>query len=213
MGLNDDRALRKTEGSPAFFAPELCAAVETTPLATPINDIERVPSRPEYFRHHSGKSNSGSESIRNVSPLVLQSVLERPQTSQRESTISIMTISQPLSAPQQHVHRIRARERPIVGKGIDVWALGVTLYCFLFGYTPFHEATSEYDLYNMIPKKQISIPQTMGSDLMKTGSGVSKAAKDLAEEFVEGEEVIDLLSRLLEKDPSKRIELHEVKVS
>ena len=124
-----------------------------------------------------------------------------------------MTISPPLSAQKQHSHRPRARERPIVGKGIDVWALGVTLYCFLFGCTPFHEATSEYELYNIIPRKEITIPPTMGSDNIQTGSGAFMATSDSIDDFIEGAEVVNLLSRLLEKDPTKRIELHEVKVS
>ena len=65
----------------------------------------------------------------------------------------------------------------------------------------------------MIPKKEILIPPVMGSDYVKTGSGAAKAAQDSSDELAEGREVVHLLSRLLEKDPSKRIELHEVKVS
>ncbi|CAH7684868.1 kinase-like domain-containing protein, partial [Phakopsora pachyrhizi] len=36
----DDKALRKTEGSPAFMGPELCCPVEPTPVSTPPEQIE-----------------------------------------------------------------------------------------------------------------------------------------------------------------------------
>lgn len=124
-----------------------------------------------------------------------------------------MTISQPLSSQQQQAHKVRQRDRPMVGKGIDVWALGVTLYCLLFGYTPFHEARSEFELYNMIPKKEIVIPPAMGRDRLPTGSGVERSVVETDSRYAEGREVVDLLSRLLEKDPTKRIELWQVKVS
>ncbi|KPV76412.1 uncharacterized protein RHOBADRAFT_3235, partial [Rhodotorula graminis WP1] len=76
----DDKALRKTAGSPAFFAPELRMGTRDSP-----------------------------------------------------------------------------RTRPPVGRGIDVWALGVTLYCLLFGDTPF-TARTEYELYNVIVREGIRVP-------------------------------------------------------
>jgi serine/threonine protein kinase len=42
---------------------------------------------------------------------------------------------------------------PDIGKAIDVWAMGVTLYCFVFGRIPF-EAESEFDLLNKIPSSE-----------------------------------------------------------
>ncbi|EDR05825.1 uncharacterized protein LACBIDRAFT_147958, partial [Laccaria bicolor S238N-H82] len=39
--------------------------------------------------------------------------------------------------------------RPPITKAIDIWALGVTLYCLLFGRTPFSHS-SEWSLYNSI---------------------------------------------------------------
>lgn len=218
VGLTDDRALRKTEGSPAFFAPELCSAFEITPVGTPINELGRTTSRPDYFRRFSSRSgerpgSSGSggrlSPITRITPGVST---DRPVSTQRNSMASVMTISQPLSAQQQQVHKVRQNDRPIVGKGIDVWALGVTLYCLLFGYTPFHEARSEFELYNMIPKKEIVIPPTMGRDRLPTGSGVEREGSEDDPRYAEGREVVDLLSRLLEKDPTKRIELWQVKV-
>lgn len=224
-GASDDIALRKTEGSPAFFAPELCIGTEATPVGTPINELEMTTSRPDYFRRSSALSSGSAGSNERQLPTsihqrtwtavtaVQDGVLKRPTVPDRSSTQTITTISHPLTAQQQKAHRTRgASVRPVIGKGIDVWALGVTLYCILFGKTPFHEATTEYELYNMIPKKEIAIPPVMGSDKVKTGSGVPSELTANKPEFAEGREIIDLLSKLLEKDPLKRIELHEVKV-
>ncbi|KAF9344177.1 hypothetical protein BGX26_004697, partial [Mortierella sp. AD094] len=84
--------------------------------------------------------------------------------------------------------------RPPITKAIDIWALGVTLYCFVYGRCPFI-AETEFELFNMIPRKQPSFPDSV------PGRGyVNPSLKSL-------------LSRLLEKDVSKRITLKEVKVS
>ena len=79
------------------------------------------------------------------------------------------------------------RARPAIGKGIDVWALGVTLYCLLFGDTPFM-ARTEYELYNIIVKEGIAVPETMGREEAWTGAGRGwKGCGDGAE----GRDVVD----------------------
>ena len=172
----DDRALRMTAGSPAFFAPELCHPAESTP------SVEQDESRSSYFggdaRAHSPATPGSSTATIISPPLRLDSTTSR-------------------------------RARPAIGKGIDVWALGVTLYCLLFGDTPFM-ARTEYELYNVIVKEGIPVPETMGREEVWTGVGLGwKGCGDGAE----GRETVDLLSKLLEKDPAKRISLSEVKVS
>ncbi|KAG0334079.1 hypothetical protein BG004_000565 [Podila humilis] len=82
--------------------------------------------------------------------------------------------------------------RPPITKAIDIWALGVTLYCFVYGRCPFI-ADTEFELFNMIPRKK---PEYFDSVPGR--------------EFV-CPELKDLLSRLLEKDVGKRITLKEVK--
>ncbi|KAI7816893.1 kinase-like domain-containing protein [Gamsiella multidivaricata] len=82
--------------------------------------------------------------------------------------------------------------RPPITKAIDIWALGVTLYCFVYGRCPFI-AETEFELFNIIPRKQPSYP-----DFVPGREFVSPSLKDL-------------LSRLLEKDVSRRITLKEVK--
>jgi serine/threonine protein kinase len=85
-----------------------------------------------------------------------------------------------------------------ITKAIDVWALGVTFYCLLFGKPPF-EAPNEFALYHVIPNQEVKIPDTIGVDRLSSNSK-------------EGKEIIGLLGRLLQKDQKKRITLAEVKV-
>ncbi|KAG4301345.1 hypothetical protein PCANB_002310 [Pneumocystis canis] len=79
-------------------------------------------------------------------------------------------------------------KRSAITKAIDIWALGITLYCLLFGCCPF-TADGEYELMNVILTKPLEIPST---------PPISDKAKDL-------------LRRLLEKNPNDRITLEEVK--
>lgn len=84
--------------------------------------------------------------------------------------------------------------RPRISKAIDVWALGVTLYCFIFGQCPFIAAT-EFELFDTIPTQPLTFPskEDMGFEIDNT--------------------LKDLLLRLLTKDPEQRITLSQVKVS
>ncbi|RKP07693.1 kinase-like domain-containing protein [Thamnocephalis sphaerospora] len=85
-------------------------------------------------------------------------------------------------------NRSNSSSRPPVTKAIDVWALGVTLYCLVYGRCPFM-AETEWELFNVIPRKELTFP----SDVV-----VSPLLRDL-------------LQRLLTKDPTARITLSEVK--
>ena len=96
--------------------------------------------------------------------------------------------SPPPGTPKKHA----------ITKAIDVWALGVTLYCLLFGDIPF-DAQNQFELIHMIPRDEYAVPERMGADRLLTSEG-------------EGLEVLDLLSSLMEKDPVKRITLPAVKV-
>ncbi len=186
----DEHDLAKTAGSPAFFAPELCYNGDGTPSGsnTPV-------TQKGDFNFGSSSSASGS----NMDSLTNRlSVLSAGSGSTvRQSTSSIGQIK---------------KKRPPITQAIDIWALGVTLYCFLFGRVPF-DSTSEYALFSIIPTQDFAISDTMGADKMWTGGRTAfrQGAKNgLVEEACE---VLDLLEKLLEKDPTKRITLEAVKVS
>ncbi|CAE6400023.1 unnamed protein product [Rhizoctonia solani] len=104
--------------------------------------------------------------------------------------------------------------RPKITKAIDIWALGVTLYCILFGVPPF-TAESEYLLYRKIPSEDFKIPETMGVDMLLTGGrfGEDWKGTDNWEKAEEGRQVIKILSGLLEKDPKTRWTLDQAKRS
>jgi serine/threonine protein kinase len=102
-------------------------------------------------------------------------------------------------------------ERPVVGKAIDIWALGVTLYCLLFGRTPFN-APNEYELFNVIWNEPILVPETMGIERQSLEFDPTDRSLDGPVQR-DSRELIDLLRKLLEKDPRKRIKLEDVKVS
>lgn len=190
-----DGALKKTAGSPAFFAPELCFSSDFSPLVTPHNAT--TPNEKAFGGDMGGYFATAG----------LEGSSSRPgprlgKSSRGLSSTTIATVSHPVKTPEalkpeDHAKRKKTTPPPI-GKAIDIWALGVTLYCLLFGTTPFH-AETEYMLYNIIPTTEAPIPDRMGKD-------------GLSMESDEGREVIDLLGRLLEKDPLRRISLAEVKV-
>ncbi|KYO32027.1 hypothetical protein Y1Q_0007053 [Alligator mississippiensis] len=75
------------------------------------------------------------------------------------------------------------------GKAIDIWAMGITLYCFVYGKCPFID---EYilALHNKIKNKPVEFP----------------------EEPQTCEELKDLILKMLDKNPEKRIMIPEIKL-
>ncbi|XP_074527745.1 calcium/calmodulin-dependent protein kinase kinase 1 isoform X1 [Halichoeres trimaculatus] len=75
------------------------------------------------------------------------------------------------------------------GKALDVWAMGVTLYCFVFGKCPFID---EYilALHNKIRTKLVEFPETPKIS----------------------EELRTLILRMLDKNPDSRITIPEIKM-
>ncbi|KAG9348649.1 hypothetical protein JZ751_002389, partial [Albula glossodonta] len=88
------------------------------------------------------------------------------------------------------------------GKALDVWAMGVTLYCFVFGkasqqlkHSPIHYSCPFIDeyilaLHNKIRNKHVVFPETPSIS----------------------EDLKDLILRMLEKDPEQRMTIPEIKV-
>jgi serine/threonine protein kinase len=79
---------------------------------------------------------------------------------------------------------------PPIGAPIDIWAMGITLYCLIFGKVPFM-ADNGFELFQIISKKELEFPV----------------------EPVISPQVRHLLINMLEKDSRKRYTLHDIRVS
>ncbi|KAG8936074.1 hypothetical protein FRC02_004699 [Tulasnella sp. 418] len=213
--LNNDADLGKTMGSPAFFAPELCHqndllhSISSWPSSTDSQNVDDS-SRPPMI---------SSPSIIPPSP---------PVGSSQHTSLAPPSASRPLAKSSPSItSTLPISPGPPIPAAIDVWALGITLYCLLFGQTPF-TAPTEFALYKVICTEDFPIPETMGRDGQKTGGrfgarearkregkGKGKAPAPVVDEKAsveqEGLEVVSVLERLLEKDPAKRITLHDLK--
>ena len=210
-GYVDDVELAKTAGSPAFFAPEMCysgidtgseAKLSVPSKQTPSLDLPAFILRPPSVVDSQGEtkplqSDPQVLSPPESSPLSLKPTLSKNSTHSRHCS-TLETQSVPISP----VHPV---ERLPMTNAIDVWALGVTLYCLLFGRTPF-DAANEYLLMQVIPVADYEIPEYMGQDRLPTRVRPDSPRKQ------EISDCLNLLRRLLEKDPSHRITLEQVKV-
>ncbi|CZT44842.1 related to protein kinase PAK1 [Rhynchosporium secalis] len=114
-------------------------------------------------------------------------------------------------------------EQPKVSEQIDVWSLGITLYCMIYARIPFL-ADDEYQLFKAIAKEDVYIPKkrlkAVNPDATTPQIGTAKRTgpsngpyREEGElEFEEIDiELYDLLKRMLVKDPADRIKLREVK--
>ncbi|KAF4628092.1 hypothetical protein G7Y89_g10061 [Cudoniella acicularis] len=114
-------------------------------------------------------------------------------------------------------------EQPKITEQIDVWSLGVTLYCLIYARIPFL-AEDEYQLFRSIAKDEVYIPKrrlkAVDPTTHNTTTNISKRVgpstgpyRDDGELLFEDidDELYDLLKRMLVKDPTERMKLREVK--
>lgn len=80
-----------------------------------------------------------------------------------------------------------ARHGDVSGKAADIWSMGVTLFCLRYGRIPF-EKLNVLEMYEAIRTEKPPLPAD------------------------EGDDFVDLMHRILEKDPVKRISMEELRV-
>ncbi|KXT04933.1 hypothetical protein AC578_3470 [Pseudocercospora eumusae] len=79
-----------------------------------------------------------------------------------------------------------AKHGPVSGKAVDIWSMGVTLYCLRYGRIPF-EKYGILEMYESIKNDEIPLEDETNKSFE------------------------DLMRRLLEKDPEKRITMEELR--
>lgn len=80
-----------------------------------------------------------------------------------------------------------AKHGVVSGTAADIWSMGVTLYCLRYGHIPFNRP-GVLEMYEAITTEEPTIPEDENPNLK------------------------DLLLRLMEKDPEKRITMPEIRV-
>ncbi|KAG8863090.1 hypothetical protein FRB96_009270 [Tulasnella sp. 330] len=268
-GLAASFGLQMTTSKPGMFGggggEQKTLATSTLPSVTPSSmplpapsstlSTETQPHRSlSGSSRHTYKATAAGEGPSTIRAPSSASSSSRPlPTRQQSSASQRQTSTQPTSSSALST---ATKEPPPITAAIDVWALGVTLYCLLFGRPPFN-APTEFMLYKIIPTEDFEVPERMGREGRRTGgrdrrkrrrretmkptrrtgaaseSDESDGRRSLVgsrnkqegynegvlededgddeEDLDEGFEVIELLERLLEKDPNKRISLHDLK--
>ncbi|OAA69858.1 Calcium/calmodulin-dependent/calcium-dependent protein kinase [Cordyceps fumosorosea ARSEF 2679] len=113
------------------------------------------------------------------------------------------------------------KEQPKVSEQIDVWSLGVTLYCLIFARIPFL-AEDEFQMFRKIATEDVYIPRRRLAPVHPSTSpaGTSLYKRQNSRPYRDDNDVVyedvdnllyDLLRQMLTKNPEKRIRLKDIK--
>ena len=75
----------------------------------------------------------------------------------------------------------------VSGKAADIWSMGISLYCLRYGRIPFEEE-GVMEMYEAIRTKEIELPSDENPDF------------------------VDLIHKVLQKDPNMRIQMAQLRV-
>ncbi|GAO16205.1 hypothetical protein UVI_02045030 [Ustilaginoidea virens] len=124
-------------------------------------------------------------------------------------------------APELCYTDLESATQPRVSEQIDVWSLGVTLYCLVFARIPFL-AEDEFQMFRRIATEEVHIPRRRLKPVDPSTSPVEHSLykrqnahpyrhdNDLEYEDVDNL-LYDLLRQMLTKNPEKRIRLRDIK--
>ncbi|KAK8913045.1 hypothetical protein H634G_10336 [Metarhizium anisopliae BRIP 53293] len=124
-------------------------------------------------------------------------------------------------APELCYTDVDSKHQPKVSEQIDVWSLGVTLYCLIFARIPFL-AEDEFQMFRKIATEDVHIPRRRLKPVDPSTSPAEHSLykrqnahpyrddNDLEYEDVDNL-LYDLLRQMLTKNPEKRIRLRDIK--
>ncbi|CAK7228729.1 hypothetical protein SBRCBS47491_007005 [Sporothrix bragantina] len=156
--------------------------------------------------------------IRDGEPMVVSEAEARDFDDDRELS---KTVGTPAFFAPELCYTDIDKEPPRVSEQIDVWSLGVTLYCLLYARIPFL-AEDEFSMFRKIATEEAYIPKRrlkpVGIYTDPTGSSlysrtnVHPYRSDADPEYEElSDPLLDLLRKMLIKNPDKRIRLRDIK--
>ncbi|KJZ72732.1 hypothetical protein HIM_07924 [Hirsutella minnesotensis 3608] len=131
------------------------------------------------------------------------------------------TVGTPAFFAPELCYTAESAEQPKVSEQIDVWSLGVTLYCLIYARIPFL-AEDEFQMFRKIATEEVHISRKRLKpvDPSTSPSATSLYRRQNAHPYrddndLEYEEVdnllYDLLRQMLTKNPEKRIRLRDIK--
>lgn len=125
------------------------------------------------------------------------------------------TVGTPAFFPPELCNTDLDAEQPKINEQIDIWSLGVTLYCMIYSRVPFL-ASETFKLFRAIATEDVVIPRRrlrpVRCPIIARGvddPSYRQPSELLYEEI--DDDLYDLLRRMLIKNPADRIRLREIK--